>query len=227
MAPAALASGGSGGGGSGGTGGGGTKPPCTTALSVAGAATEALTGNAFSATYTLVSCQSKTKVGLAVTDLSNGALVYSVPDLIGTTAVWTLPYKLTSYRIDARAYSGQTGATLTTATTTVDTLNALPCQVFVAESATVGYYLTYPAIWASTNVQSCGLPNSRVRLRITNLSSSVVEYDAYSYSSSYLTDYEGPAVSYGTPYEIEADLVSSTGDVLSTSLTAVTSAPLR
>jgi hypothetical protein len=103
-------------GGGGTTGGGSTtgggKATCTNALTVAGSATEALTGNAFSATYVLTACQSKTRVSMTATDLGTGAVVWSsVPDLAGTIAIWTLPYTLTSYRhgidhcVDARRHS--------------------------------------------------------------------------------------------------------------------------
>lgn len=225
--PAALASG-SGGTSSGGGGiVGGTKPACQTTLSVAASATESLAGNSFSATYALGSCQSRTKVSLTATDLSSGATVWSAPDLIGTTAVWSLPYTLTTYRIDARAYSGQTGATLVTAWTTVGTLDALPCDRFLAESATVGYFGIYPAIWAATNAQSCGLAGTRVRLRITNLRSGQVQVDTSNLALSSMYDFEGPIVSYDTPYEIDADLLSATSEVLATTTTSVTSTPLR
>ena len=122
---------------------GGGKTSCTNTLSVAGTATEALTGNAFSATYTLVSCQSRTRVWMTATDLATGAVVWqSLPDLAGTIALWTLPYRLTSYRIDAYAVAGSTNATVATASTTISTLNPLPCDVFVNQTVTVGYYLS-------------------------------------------------------------------------------------
>ena len=229
-ASAALASGGSGSGGGGvpSAGGGGVvKPPCTTTLSLVASATESLARNSFSATYTLGSCQSRTRISMTATDLSNGVLVYSSPDLIGSTAVWTLPYSLTSYRIIARAYSGVTGATLATATTTVDTLDALPCTTFVNETATVGYFGIYPAIWAATNAEPCGAPNAHIHVRITNLNSGRAEFDTITYGMSSLFDFEGAVVSYATPYEVDADLVSSSGAVLASSVSFVTSAPLR
>ncbi|MEP6495812.1 MAG: hypothetical protein ABJF01_24225 [bacterium] len=63
-------------------------------------ATEARAGNSFTAQYVLTSCQSKTHVGITVTDLSTGAIVYNVADLTNIVALWTLPYRLTSYRVD-------------------------------------------------------------------------------------------------------------------------------
>jgi hypothetical protein len=219
----AGATGGGGGGATG--GGGGNKAACTNAVSVSATATESLVGNNFSATYALTSCQSKTHVALTVTDVSNGALVWSVPDLIGTTAVWTQPYKLTSYRVGVRAYTST--QTVATATTTVDTLTVIPCTPFVAESATVGYYINYAAIWAATNVESCGSPNALVRVRIKNLTSGVTEFDTLTTSVSSMFDYEGPQVSYSTPYEVDADLQDSSGAVIATSTSLVTSSPLR
>ena len=121
--PSSLSAGGGGGtgggatGGSataGNTGGGGTKTTCTNALTVSATAAEALTGNAFTASYVLTSCQSKTHVGITVTDLSNNAVVYSSPDLLGLVALWNLPYKLTSYRVDARAIAGSTNTVVAT-----------------------------------------------------------------------------------------------------------------
>ena len=230
-APAAYAAGGSGGGGTGGAatggGGGGAKPPCTTALSVAATASQALTGNSFSATYTLVSCQSRTKVSLTATDIATGGIVYQSPDLIGTTAVWTLPYTLTAYLIDARAYSGATGATLATTSTIVSTAQALPCTPAITETVTTGYWGIYPAVWNATNAQNCLIPNTRTHLRITNLNSGRVEYDTASPAMSWLLDYEGPIVSYNTPYRVDAELLDSSNSVLASSTQFATSAPLR
>lgn len=52
-------------------------------------------------------------------------------------ASWVLPYKLTSYRIDARAYT-QDGATVATASTTVSTMTPLPCTPYVYQTVTTG-----------------------------------------------------------------------------------------
>ena len=40
-------------------------------------------------------------------------------------------------------------------------------------------------------------------------------------------DYEGAVVSYNTPYQVDADLIDSSGAILATSTTYATSAPLR
>jgi hypothetical protein len=247
LAPAAVASGGSGGGGTstggggtstggggtstggGGTstGGGGTKPACTTTLSLVATATQALSGNSFSATYTLGSCQSKTKVALTATDVASGQTVYSSPDLLGTTAVWTLPYTLTSYVIQARAYSGQTGATLATASTIVSTADPVPCDPAISETVTTGYYGIYPAIWNATNAQNCLIPGTHTHLRITNLDTGAVTYDTDSPYMSWMLDYEGVAVPYDTPFEVDAQLVSSSGDVLASTTQYTRSTPLK
>jgi hypothetical protein len=223
----AMASGGSGSGGSS-TGGGGGKVSCTNTLSVSASATESLTGNAFIASYSIVSCQSKTRVSMTATDLATGAVVWSsVPDLAGTVALWSLPYKLTTYRIDARAVAGSTNTLVATASTTVATLDPLPCDVFINETATVGYFGIYPAIWAATDARDCGLGDSHVHLRITNLNTGAVALDYTYLALSTMVDFEGGIVAYSTPYQIDADLVSSTGEVLRSSTTYVTSTPLR
>lgn len=217
--------GGSGGGGA--TGGGGTKAACTNTLSVAATATEALAGNAFSATYTLTACQSKTRVSMTATDLSSGAMVWvSVPDLAGTIALWGLPYNLTSYRVDATAVDGATNAVVARASTVVSTLDVLPCDVFVHQTVTVGYWGIYPAVWAASDAQDCGLGGS-VHLRITNMSTGKVELDYPSLARSSFIDFEGPIVSYGAPYRVDSELRSRSGDVLATSSTDVVSSPLK
>jgi hypothetical protein len=221
--------GGSGGGGSatGGAGGGGGKVSCTNTLSVAGSATESLAGNAFQATYVLVNCQSKTRVSMTATDLATGQVVWmSVTDLAGTIAIWSLPYKLTSYRIDARAYAGSANTLVATASTVISTLDPIPCDVFVHETATVGYYLTWPAVWAATDAQDCGRGGT-VRLRITNLQSGQTERDYPGLGLSSFIDFEGSVVPYSTAYRITADLVTSTGEVLATSSSDVTTSPLK
>ncbi len=231
-----LATGSTGGGGSstgggsatgGGGSGGGGKVACTNTLSVAGSATESLSGNSFSATYVLVSCQSKARVSMTATDLTTGAVVWaSVPDLAGTIAIWSLPYKLTSYRIDARAYAGSANTLVATASTVISTLDPLPCDVFVHETATVGYFGIYPAVWAATDAQDCGRGGS-VRLRITNMLTGQVERDYPGLGFSSFIDFEGAVVPYSTPYRVYAELVSPTGEVLSSSTSDVTTSPLR
>lgn len=224
--------GGGGGGGStntggGGGGGGGAKTACTNTLSVTGTATEALAGNAFSATYVLNSCQSKTRVSMTVTDLSTGQVVWaSVPDLAGTIALWNLPYTLTTYRVDARAVAGSTNTLVATASTIISAMDPIPCTPFVHETATVGYWGIYPAIWAATDAQDCGLGGT-VHLQITNLSTGKSELDYPSVGMSSFIDFEGSIVSYSTPYRIYAELRSRSGDVLSTSTTEVMSSVLK
>ena len=213
--------------GGGSTGGGGTKAPCTNTLAVSRSATEALSGNAFSATYVLNACQSKTRVSMTATDLSTGVVVWnSVPDLAGTIALWNLPYTLTSYRIDARAVAGSTNTLVASASTVVSTLDVIPCTPFVHETATVGYWGIYPAVWAATDAQDCGRVGT-VHLRITNLSTDVVERDYPSIGLSSFIDFEGAIVSYSNPYRIYAELVARDGEILATSSTDVVSSPLR
>jgi hypothetical protein len=226
LAPAALASGGSGGGGTSG-GGGGTKPACTTTLALTATATQALTSNSFSATYTLGSCQSKTKVALTATDIGTGQAVYSSADLLGTTAVWTLPYTLTSYLIQARAYSGQTGTTLATASTIVSTADPLPCDAAISETVTTGYWGIYPAIWNATNAQNCLIAGTHTHLRITNVDTGAVTYETDSPYVSWMLDYEGAVVPYDTPFEVEAQLVSSSDDVMAATTEYTRSSPLK
>ena len=211
----------------GGSTGGGGKAPCTNSLSVSGSATEALLGNAFSATYVLSACQSKTRVSMTATDLATGAVVWnSVPDLAGTIALWRLPYTLTSYRIDARAFAGSTNTLVASASTVVSTLDVIPCTTFVHETATVGYWGIYPAVWAATDAQDCGRAGT-VHLRITNLSTDRVELDYPSLGTSSFIDFEGPIVSYSTPYRVYAELIARDGEILATSSTDVVSSPLR
>ena len=218
---AARLSGGSNAGGSGG------KVSCTNTLTLSAAATEALTGNAFSASYVLVSCQSKNRVSMTATDLSTGQVVWqSVPDLAGTIALWTLPYKLTSYRIDATVISGSTGTVVATGSTVVATMDALPCDPFVHESATVGYWGIYPAIWAASDAQDCGRGGS-VHLRITNMNSGRTELDYPGLGLSNMIDFEGAIVSYNTPYRVYAELRSSSGELLASSTTDVMSSVFR
>ena len=214
--------------GGGSTGGaGGTKAPCTNSLAVSGTATEALTGNAFSATYVLNACQSRTRVSMTATDLSTGAVVWSsIPDLAGTIALWNLPYTLTSYRIDARAVAGSTNAVVATASSVVSTLDVIPCTPFVHETATVGYWGIYPAVWAATDAQDCGRVGT-VHLRITNLTTDRVELDYPSVGISSFIDFEGAIVSYSTPYRIYAELIARDGEILATSSTDVVSSPLK
>ena len=223
------AGGGGGGGGTatGGAGGGSTKVTCTNTLSVTGTATEALAGNAFSASYVLNACQSKTRVSMSVTDLSTGFVVWnSVSDLAGTIALWNLPYNLTTYRVDARAVAGSTNAVVATASTIISAMDPIACDVFVHETATVGYYGIYPAIWAATDIQDCG-QGGTVNLKITNMNTGQDELTYPGLSFSSFIDFEGPIVSYSTPYRVYAELRSRSGALLSSSTTDVVSSPLR
>ena len=228
----ALASGPSGasatGGASAAGGGGVAKASCTNALSVTATASEALTGNSFVATYVLAACQSRTRVSMTATDLTTGRVAWtSPPDVIGTVAVWTLPYSLTTYRIDARAVAGTTNTLVATASTNVATLDALPCDRMIVETPTTGYWLTYPAIWATHAALDCGIPGVSVRLRITNLTSGRVELDYGPLALSSTIDYEGAALSYSTPYQVDAELRDFSDAVVMTSTAYVTTGPRR
>jgi hypothetical protein len=166
------------------------------------------------------------EVSMTATDLSTGSVVWaSLPDIVGTVAPWSLPYTLTSYRIDARAYAA--GLQVASASTTVDTLNPLPCDVYIHETATVGYWGIYPAIWSATDARDCGLSGSTVRLRISRVSTGAVSLDYAWLSMSSVVDFEGPIVAYNTPYHIQAELVSSKGVVLASTSADVVSTPLR
>jgi len=194
---------------------------------VTGTASQALSGNSFTASYVLNSCQSKTKVAVTATDIATGYTVFSSGDLIGTTVVWTLPYTLTSYQINARAYSGQTGATLATASTIVSTTTPVPCTPSITETVTTGYYGIYPAIWNGTNAQNCLIPGTSTRLRITNRSNGSVVYDTTTPVMSWMLDYEGAVVAYDTEYQVEAELLDSSGRVLASDTQLTRSTPLR
>jgi hypothetical protein len=208
-------------------GGGGVKAACVTALTVTGTATQALSGNSFSASYVLNSCQSKTKVSLTAVDISTGLTVYLSPDLLATTAVWTLPYTLTQYLVTARAYSGQTGATLATATTILSTVDPVPCTPSLVETITTGYFGIFPAIWDGYAAQNCLIPNTSVRLRITNVATGTVTYNLTTPVMSSMIDYEGVTVAYSNDYQFDAELIDSSGAVLARDSHVVTSPPLR
>jgi hypothetical protein len=207
-------------------GGGATKPSCTNAISVVGTATEALSGNIFSATYSLKSCQSKTHVSLQVFDLATGLSVFAVPDVATNTVFWNVPYTLTTYRVDVIAYTlGLTGTTVATASTVVSALNALPCTPYVTQKVTTGYWTTYAAVWATPTVQDCGLGGT-VHLTITNLTTGLVELDIPGLWTS-MVDFEGQQVSYNTPYRVTHELVDRSGNVVTSSSTDVTTPPLK
>jgi hypothetical protein len=210
---------GGGGGGStstgGGGGGGGTK--CVNSISVTASATESLDGNSFNAAWALTKCQSQTRVQITATDTQTGALVYaSALDPVGSTAFWTLPYRLTTYRIDANAWATVSGRNTLVATgsATVATLDALPCTPALVEAPTVGFIGLYPAIWEHHTGQDCGL-GATVSVRITNMSSgSAVYYPVTGVTQT--IDYEGAGVPYSTPFHIQVEMHSATGDLMAT-----------
>ena len=206
-------------------GGGGVRPPCTNTLDVSASVAQALTGNAFTASTVLNACQSRTHVSVTVTDVTTGALVYSVPDLLGTVALWTLPYKKTTYRVDASAVA--LNAVVATASTTVaTTLDLPPCDAVIHQTVTVGYWLSYPAVWAATAAQDCG-QGGFVHLVITNMNTGKVEREYAVLPLTTTIDFEGPVVSYNTPYHVYAELRSSSGEVRATSSSDIVSAPQR
>ena len=212
---------------SGGSASGGGGKQCTNSLSVIGSAAEALTGNTFQASYVVTSCTSKTRVSMRATELQTGKLVWqSVPDLAGTIAIWGLPYRLTSYRIDATAFSGTANSVVATASTVISTLDALPCEAFIRETATVGYYINWPALWAAHDAQDCGQGGS-VRLQITNMNTGAIERDYSGFGMSATVDYEGAPVSYNTPYRVYVELKSWDGRVLASDTKDVVTSPLR
>ena len=205
----------------------GGRAVCTNSLSLSATASEALGGNTFSAVYTLNACQSRTRVSMTATDLATGNVVWrSLPDLAGLTAVWGLPYTLTSYRIDATASIISSGVPVATASTVVSTLTPLACTVFMNQSVTTGYWGIYPAVWAASDAQDCGL-SGHVHLRITNLNTGRVEYEYLNLPKSVMIDFEGSIVSYDTPYRVYNELLDPSGNVLASSTTDVRSSVFR
>jgi hypothetical protein len=219
VAGSGTSGGGTSGGGTGGSGGGGVKAPCTNKLSVTADVTQALSGNAFTATTVLAACQGKTKVYVTSTDLANGLPVFVSANLQGFIALWTLPSELTTYRVDAKAVDDNTGAVVATASTIVSTTaGPPPCQPFIRQTVTVGYYSIYPAVWAATDAQDCG-SGGTVHLRITNLKSGLVELEYAVLPTTTFVDFEGPIVSYNTPYRVLSELRSSSGALIASSTT--------
>lgn len=228
--------GGTGGGGSTSTGGGGSTSTgggggggktCTNSLSINATGTESLAGNSFSATYVVTSCYSKKQVNMRATDLATGFVVWqSVPDLAGTIAIWSLPYTLTTYRVDARAINGNDGTVIATASQLVDMTNPLPCTPFIHETATVGYWVSYAALWAAQDAQDCG-QGGTVHLKITNLNTGLVELDYPNLGLSTMIDFEGPQVKYSTPYRVRAELWSRSGTLIDASETDVVTSPMK
>jgi hypothetical protein len=196
-------------------------------MHIAASVAQALTGNAFTASTVLNACQSKTHVSVTATDVTTGALVYSSGDLPGTVALWTLPYKKTTYRVDATAMSGATNAVVATASTTVaTTLDLPPCDAVLHETVTVGYWGIYHAVRAETDAQDCG-QGGFVHLVITNMNTGQVELEYATLPLTSFIDFEGAVVSYNTPYHVYAELRSSTGEVRSTSSSDIVSSPLK
>jgi hypothetical protein len=211
----------------GGGGGGGGGKTCTNTLSINATGTESLAGNSFSATYVVTSCFSKKQVSMKATDMATGFVVWqSVPDLAGTIAIWSLPYTLTTYRVDARAINGNDGTIIATASQLVDMTNPLPCTPFIHETATVGYWGLYAALWAAQDAQDCG-QGGTVHLVITNLNTGLVELDYPNLSLSNMIDFEGPQVKYSTPYRVRAELWSRSGTLIDASETDVVTSPMK
>jgi hypothetical protein len=77
------------------------------------------------------------------------------------------------------------------------------------------------------DARDCGLGGSSVHLRITNSATGAVSLDIPFLGVSSLVDFEGPIVSYNTPYHIEAELRSSSGTLLASTASDVMSTPLR
>jgi hypothetical protein len=88
------------------------------------------------------------------------------------------------------------------------TVGPPPCQPFIRQTVTVGYWATFPAVWAATDAQACGL-GATVHLQITNLKSGLVELDYPALPTTTFVDFEGSMVSYNTPYRVLVELRSS------------------
>ena len=81
----------------------------------------------------------------------------------------------------------------------VSTLDPLPCDMFVHETVTVGYWVL--AVWAATDAQDGGCGGT-VHLPITNLSIGKVELESPALGRSSFIDFEGLIVSSNTPYRV-------------------------
>jgi hypothetical protein len=197
--------------------------PFLTASATAGTSAAAY---GITAGYNLIWCTGTPLVLLSATNTSTGVTEWSQYATVTNSLSFPNPKFATTYRIDATAYDG--GNVLAQASTNVTTMATPPnCATITNENLSVGYWGTYAAIWNSYAAKDCGYGMTSVHMRITNKSSGLVEADYWNLPLNYLIDFEGPAVSYNTTYQVDVEVRGAGNEVLDSSSRSVLTPPAK
>jgi hypothetical protein len=218
-----TATGGGGGGGTAtggvdaGTGGvGGGKAVCVPNATLTASAGLVPGAMGITAGYALASCVNKPHVRITMTNTSTNLVEYASPvDFLGSSVFYSMPYFGTTYRVDLSVTSGTNPAVIATSTALVTTMATPPnCATITNSNESVGYWGTYAAVWVSTTAKDCGYGRQTVHLKITNLSTGRVEYDNPYVGMVSTIDFEGPIVSYDTPYQVDIEVRGAGNEIL-------------
>jgi len=176
--------------------------------------------------YSLVWCGGTSTVLLTATNTDTGVMEWSQYAASATDVLFATPQFGANYRIDAIAYDGAT--VLARASTVLTTPVAPPnCASITNENLSVGYWGVYAAVWISTTAKDCGYGRTSVHMRITNLDTGLVEYEAYGLPLNTLIDFEGPVVKYDTNYEVDVDVRGAMNELLDSTSQVMLTPPLR
>jgi hypothetical protein len=185
-----------------------------------------------SASYTLDPCTSRGTVRVDFVNTATGLIESSVidPGLDLTTGryttTWAAPQFASNYRVDFTVTDKKNGSFYQKASTTTTTPAAIAnCATITKNNLTSGYWGPYAAIWESYTATNCGYGRQRVELRVTNLSSGQVVYDAPYWGLDGLLDYEGAVVAYNTPYQFDVEVHGVSGELLDSQSQTIWSAP--
>jgi hypothetical protein len=204
----AATGGGGGGGAATGGGGGGVKTSCSPSISLTAAASTISGVRSLTASYT-VGCASKTRVAVTATNVSSGVIEWVAPsDSILTSSVWNAPLFGTTYRVDAKLYSG-IGTLLASISANATTLPApANCGPFLTTDAAAGTSLTNYDLTGSYSLVWCG-GASTVFMSATNTTTGAVEWSQDATTTGGLT-FATPQ--FNTTYRI--DTVAYDGGVV-------------
>jgi hypothetical protein len=201
-------------------------PDCGPFLTVDAAAGTTATTFAITATYSLVWCGGPSNVMVTATNTDTGVTEWAQYATVTSNLLFSTPKFSTNYRIDATAYDGST--VLARASQSLTTIAAPPnCATIAGENISAGYWGTYAAIWISTSARDCGYGRTSVHMRITNLTSGLVEYEVSGLPLDTLIDFEGPVVKYDATYQIDVDVRGAMDEVLDSRSQTIVAPPLR
>lgn len=173
--------------------------------------------------YALATCTPRNITTVRLTNQTTGAIEYNAQDPVITTFNFDQVSFGSTYLAEVVVNDRTTGALIDRRSSTVATpaVPAPNCATLADPVVTTALVLGAPVIAANYSATDCGYGRESVTVRMTNLTTNLVEYEApYNALTGSVTMPKGK--SYDTPYEVDVEVHGAVGEVVSGSSKTVT-----